>query len=108
MLKTERKLGKKIQSYLKKNCSSEPDAVSARALSARFGIKERDLRNYIHDLRQKGCPVCSSCKGYWYSTNPEDIKKTLKTLIGWKKGLDEAVKALRRVAKDNRCGGNEV
>ena len=88
-----------IEDYLRRNCKTEGTAVLARNLSSKVNIGERDLRNYIHNMRRKGIPVCSSCRGYWFATSTEDINKTLAVLRGWKKGLDEAIKALNKIKK---------
>jgi biotin operon repressor len=54
--------------------------ISARNLSETFGISGLEVRKIINSARSEGCPICSCHKGYYYSENYEEIKKTIDSL----------------------------
>ena len=44
-------------------------------------LSERELRAIIHDLREKGEPICSAGGvGYWYPANPKEVMETADEL----------------------------
>lgn len=47
--------------------------------------------------RQDGEAVCSSSYGYWYSTDPEDIEKTVRRLEGQVKNMNISIAGLKKV-----------
>lgn len=52
-------------------------AVTAPALSSAFHIHPSAVRGCINLARTMGIPICATSKGYFYSTNKEDIKATI-------------------------------
>ena len=73
-------LGKDIAEYLADYHKTEETAIKARELRALYNLQDKQLRNVISVLRQDGEPICSSSNGYWYSTEPEDINKTIRRM----------------------------
>lgn len=94
--------GSDIAEYLKDYHSSETEAIKARELCSLFNLSNRDIRNVVNGLRQEGEPICSSSSGYWYSTEPADINKTIHRLEGQVKNMNSSIKGLKKVL----TGGN--
>ena len=85
-----------ILEYLQEFHKSEGNAVSAGELSILFNLSKRGLRAVVTALR-KGCyPICSSNYGYWYSKEPEDIRKTVSRLEEQVKNMELAVTELKK------------
>ena len=97
MEKTKKDNVEQIAAYLQKNCTSENEAISGSDLSRMFNCDKRELRNKVNYLRCHGHPVCSSMKGYWYTSNIEDIKATIDLLNSWIKGMNKAIVSLKKI-----------
>ena len=97
MEKSKKNDVEKIALYLQKNCTNEGEAISGNDLSKMFGCDKRELRNKINYLRCHGHPVCSSMKGYWYTSNIEDIQATIDLLNSWIKGMNKAIISLKNI-----------
>ena len=83
--------------YLKECHITESNAVKNRELRSLFNLTDKQVRNVVSYLRQRGEPVCSSSYGYWYSTDPEDIEKTLHRLEAQVENMNISIKGLREV-----------
>ena len=83
--------------YLKDNHKSESRAVKNRELRSLFNLTDKQVRNVVSQLRQEGKPVCSSSYGYWYSTDPDDIEKTLHRLEAQVENMNISITGLRKV-----------
>ena len=70
----------RLLEYLKDYHTAESMAVKSRELRSLFNLTDRQVRILVSHLRRCGEPVCSSSCGYWYSTDPEDIQKTIQRL----------------------------
>lgn len=95
---------KEIQEYLQEFHKSEGKAVSAGDLATLFNLTKRSLRSVITELRKEHYPICSSNYGYWYSTDQEDIDKTVRRLETQADNMNRAVEGLRNY---RRGGSNE-
>ena len=73
-------LGKDIAEYLAGYHKTEDTAIKARDLRVLYNLQDKQLRNVISVLRQGGEPICSSSNGYWYSKEPDDLKKTIRRM----------------------------
>lgn len=82
--------------YLKDYHSTESEAVKSRELRILFNLTDKQVRNVVSQLRQDGEPVCSSSYGYWYSTNPDDIEKTLHRLEAQVENMNISITGLRK------------
>lgn len=58
--------------------------ISGKELMKAFGHKDtRQTRMAIQQLRKEGHPICLAYgdKGYFYSTNEDDIERTVRNLL---------------------------
>ena len=89
-------IGTDIVDYLKAHHTTEDRAIKARDLCELFNITNRELRNMVSGLRQDREAVCSSSNGYWYSTEREDLEKTIHRLQGQIKNMNSSIKGLKK------------
>jgi hypothetical protein len=82
--------------YLKDRHNTESNALKNRELRFLFNLTERQVRDVVSQLRQEGEPVCSSTYGYWYSTDPDDIEKTLHRLEAQVENMNISITGLRK------------
>ena len=82
--------------YLKEYHTTESKAVKGRELQTLFNLTDKQVRLVVSQLRQEGEPVCSSSYGYWYSTDPEDIWKTLHRLEAQVENMNVSITGLRK------------
>lgn len=85
-----------ILEYLQEFHTSEGNAVSAGELSILFNLSKRGLRTVVTALRKECYPICSSNYGYWYSKEPEDIRKTVARLEAQVRNMELAVTGLKK------------
>jgi hypothetical protein len=70
----------------------------------------REIRYIIHELRKENHPICSYSKGYFFSTNEEDICKTIDFILNIRvmeavDGLKGFVKNKSKYEKINKTNG---
>lgn len=87
---------KAIVEYLQVFHKEESTAIKGRDLCVIFNLTDKQLRIVVSRLRQKGEAVCSSSYGYWYSMDPEDIKKTIRRLEGQVKNMNISITGLKK------------
>lgn len=85
--------------YLKDYHNTESNAVKSRELRSLFNLRDKQVRLVVNQLRQMGEPVCSSSYGYWYSTDPEDIEKTLHRLEAQVENMNISITGLKKALK---------
>ena len=90
-----------VAEYLQEYHTTEQTAIKARDLGDLFNLRGKPLRDIISVLRQNSVPICSSWFGYWYSTDPKDIEKTLHQLKSRVKNINPAIAGLDKVGTDN-------
>lgn len=90
-------VGKDIVEYLKAYHTDESHAIKGRELRVLFNLTDKGLRAVISGVRQEGAAVCSSSYGYWYSTDPDDVEKTVKRLEGQVKNMNISIAGLKKV-----------
>jgi hypothetical protein len=83
--------------YLKDYHTEETKAIKGRELCVLFNLTDKQLRNVVSGLRQEGEAVCSSSYGYWYSTDPDDVGKTLHRLERQVANMNISIKGLEQV-----------
>ena len=88
--------------YLRDHHRTEGEAVKNRDLRSLFNLTDKQVRNVVSQLRQEGEPVCSSSYGYWYSTDPEDIEKTLHRLEAQVENMFISITGLRKALKGDK------
>lgn len=82
--------------YLKAYHITESNAVKSREIRSLFHLTDKQVRNVVSQLRQEGEPVCSSSYGYWYSTDPADIRKTLHRLEAQVENMNISITGLTK------------
>lgn len=86
---TERKFLQMLQNYGK--CTNED-------FREHLGMFPADVRRYVHALRIKGVPICSSSRkssGYWIGSK-EEIEETIAHLKSRIHAMREVVNALEK------------
>lgn len=68
--------------------------VSSRKLAEAFRVDTIDIRRVINTARTWGYPICSNSKGYYYSEDKEEVKKTIKSLTHRIEGIQKAINGL--------------
>ncbi len=71
-----------FEKYMKAEHIGRENAIKSRALECLFRCKGIEIRRMVNELRCHGVPICSCSQGYFYSTNPPDIRETIKHLAG--------------------------
>lgn len=85
-----------IVAYLRDYHNTEFTAIKGRDLCTLFNLHSKQIRNIVGELRQSGEPICSSNCGYWYSTNVEDLDRTIGRLSAQVKNMNLSVDGLYR------------
>jgi hypothetical protein len=85
-----------VLEYLKDCHNTESRAVKNRELRLLFNLTDRQVRGVVSQLRQEGEPVCSSSYGYWYSTDPDDIERTLHRLEAQVENMNISITGLKK------------
>ena len=71
-----------FEKYMKNEHMGRDNAVKSKTLESIFRCKGIEIRHMVNELRCLGVPICSCSQGYFYSTNPPDIRETLNHLAG--------------------------
>lgn len=82
--------------YLKDCHGAESVAIKNRELRSLFNLTDKQVRNIVSQLRQEGEPVCSSSYGYWYSTDPADLERTLHRLEAQVENMNHSITGLKK------------
>lgn len=93
--------GTDLAEYLKDYHTTESKAIKGRELCTLFNLTDKQLRNVVSRLRQDGEAICSSSSGYWYSTEPDDVHKTLRRLEGQVRNMNVSITGLKRILKQD-------
>lgn len=93
-----------IREFLEEYHNTEKTAVKSGEICELFSVPKERLRSIVNYLRSAEIPVCSSQRGYWYSENQEDIEKTLSHLEGRVRGINRAIKGLRKISGKKKTG----
>ena len=70
----------KVQTCLKRKHRGKANAVKSPELEARFGISGPTLREFVNELRRRGCPICSDSSGYYYAETEAELAATIRQL----------------------------
>ena len=89
-------ISQQVLEYLKDYHNTESVAVKNRDLRLLFNLNDRQVRNVMSQLRQDGEPICSSSYGYWYSTDPDDIERTIHRLGAQVENMNISITGLRK------------
>lgn len=66
--------------YLKKYHTGETNAVLSHVLGTAFSLSNREIRHIVSSLRRENEPICSSDKGYFYSSSRTEIQRCINQL----------------------------
>ena len=89
-----------VGDWLKEWHGSKELAIKSGRICEAFNLHKEGLRKIVNFLRSSGIPICSSSIGYWYSEDPEDIRKTLLHLENRVKGINRAIKGLKVIQEN--------
>jgi biotin operon repressor len=73
--------------------------IKGRVIATEFGISGAEVRKYINQARCDGHPICSSARGYYYTTDPTHIQRTIDSIQGRIGAQMSAINGLRSVHK---------
>jgi len=79
-----------LYKYLMNGHRGRDNAVHSKAIEKDLGLSNRSVRTYISSLRKAGEPICSSEKGYWIASSPQEINGTVKRLGVFSREVDNA------------------
>ena len=71
--------------------SNKDNLIDSNQLAKHFDIPRVEVRQLINKARSEGVPICSTRWGYYFSTNEEDIQKTIKSLNGRVHAINKAI-----------------
>ena len=71
-----------FEKYMKNEHMGRDNAIKNKTLEGIFRCKGIEIRHMVNELRCLGVPIYSCSQGYFYSTNPPDIRDTLNHLAG--------------------------
>lgn len=82
-----------LQVLLEEHCGHER-GITARDLSFRTGLPEREIRSLVTQLRKDGYPVCAHpATGYFLAADAQELQATITFLT------DRGVTSLRTAAQ---------
>lgn len=70
---------------------AQTEPITAKNIQKYLHVNDRQIRQWVNELRNQGIPVCSSHKGYFISYDREAIVGTIKHLNNKVKGLLDGV-----------------
>lgn len=85
-----------LQDYLEQICPGRRSRKSGAELGQELHISATDLRKLVNRLRQKGKPIGSDQRGYFYAQTAGEVYSTIQSLKRMRTGLDAAIQGLER------------
>lgn len=85
---------KQLLDYLKGTCASRKNRASGSELRQALHISHSGLHKLVNRLRQKGVPIASDRKGYFYAQTAGEVYATIRQLRKMITGLEKAVGGL--------------
>lgn len=85
--------------YLRDNHVGRENAIAGRDLGDEFGLLAPQIRAIVNEARRNGIPICSTNKGYYYSTDPAEIKATINGLYHRIESVLHAIDGLEKALK---------
>lgn len=88
---------KGLKKYVgKPNAKSGTTICSAYTMHTKFKLQGVRLRKIINHLRNKGEPICSSSKGYFYPANKQELQDTITSIA---QRIDSQLQVLNQLKK---------
>lgn len=94
-------LYQKVAGFIKQ-FSNEQSPIKGRDIAAYFGLSDADIRHTVNQIRQQGVPICSTNNGYYYSTDPKRIIKTIQSMQGRVDAQLAAIEGLKQYLDTER------
>lgn len=85
-------LAEEISHYIE---SKHGATVTAPELSSKFNTHPSRIRGCISLGRSMGQPICSNAKGYYWSFDPSDLKRTIEHIEDRMKKQQDAINGLK-------------
>lgn len=83
-----------IEKYLREHSDGKDYPICSSELSQAFGVPRTTIRRMINTARSNGSPICSGQKGYYITTDQEEIRNTIKSLRGRIGKMEKAIAGL--------------
>lgn len=78
--------------------NGEVRAVTLSALAERLNVSRREVEQAVLENRLAGLPVCSSSKGLWLTTSPQEAREQAQRLRSRAIHQMETAQAMERAA----------
>lgn len=85
-----------IEKYIREHSVGKDYPICSSELSQAFGVPRTTIRRMINTARSNGSPICSGQRGYYITTDPEEIKNTIKSLRGRIGKMEKAIAGLEQ------------
>ena len=85
-----------IEKYLREHSDGKDYPVCSSELAKAFGIPRTTIRRMINTARSNGSPICSGQRGYYITTDQEEIKCTIKSLRCRIAKMEKAIAGLEK------------
>lgn len=83
-----------IEKYLCEHSDGKDYPVCSSELAKAFGVPRTTIRRMINTARSNGSPICSGQRGYYITTNKEEIESTIKSLRDRISKMERAITGL--------------
>lgn len=75
----------------------KPENKTHKQLAMEVGLKPKNFRQQIKEMRKAGIPVCSNDQqGYWMARDKEDIENMIKYYKTYVNSMNHTIRALRK------------
>ena len=83
-----------IEKFLREHSDGKEYPICSSELAKAFCVPRTTIRRMINTARSNGSPICSSPKGYYITTDKEEIKSTISSLRGRIVKMERAIAGL--------------
>lgn len=83
-----------IEKYLREHSDGKDYPVCSSELAKAFNVPRTTIRRMINAARSNDSPICSDQRGYYITTDQEEIKSTIKSLRGRIAKMEKAIAVL--------------
>lgn len=83
-----------IEKYIREHSVGKDYPICSSELSQALGVPRTTIRRMINTARSNGSPICSGQRGYYITTDQEEIRNTIKSLRGRIKKMEKAIAGL--------------
>lgn len=83
-----------IEKFLREHSDGKEYPICSSELAKAFCVPRTTIRRMINTAWSNGSPICSSPKGYYITTDKEEIKSTISSLRGRIAKMEKAIAGL--------------